>query len=654
MGISVIYTRFCILLITLFCAFCVSAASPVVVIHGKASIANKGEHGYAAALARHAVKWYRDGGIAADISDDTDIAKSLSGRKVALLVYCASPDAKQLKELRGFVSKGGRLIVTYSSSQELADILGVRLGSYRKTIGFAEMVFANDRPVNVARSISQSSQNIFSAYPIKGKSTLLAWWTDQSGQSQGEAAWLKSKNGYWMTHVLLADGGASDKADLLVALTCDLAPSLWTTAARSRLSSVGRVGPWQGVGDAQSKLAKMKVDGRVNRAANEVATAADYLVKANKKIAGGDAAAAWALAKEVDLRLYRAYGFLQSPSNGEIHGVWDHSGQGLYPGNWERTCKELSARGITDLFVNVAAPGFAHYASQILPRSPLYEAKGDQLSLCIKAAHRHGIRVHAWLICFSTTGATTNRMDIFRKSGWLLGTTAGSTQKWLDPSSVDVRAHLVSAAKELMTNYRIDGLHLDFVRYQDYYNSLGYTTRVRFERDARKGKPVANWESASKSGATFKEVVRWRAKQVSTLVAEIKATQRICAPKVLLSAAVLGKYPTCVESVGQDWMSWLSCGYLDYALPMNYTESPAVYSSLLATQLNQKRIAPRIIGGIGVTAAESRLGPDKVIDQVKALREGGAAGFVLFDLDATLSKEILPILSLGITERVTP
>jgi uncharacterized lipoprotein YddW (UPF0748 family) len=101
-------------------------------------------------------------------------------------------------------------------------------------------------------------------------------------------------------------------------------------------------------------------------------------------------------------------------------------------------------------------------------------------------------------------------------------------------------------------------------------------------------------------------------------------------------------------------MSWLSCGYLDYALPMNYTESPAVYSSLLATQLNQKRIAPRIIGGIGVTAAESRLGPDQVIDQVKALRAGGAAGFVLFDLDATLSKEILPILSLGITERVTP
>lgn len=651
MGFSVIYARFCIILITLFCAFCVSAASPVVVIHGKTSIENKGEHGYAASLARHAVKWYRDGGLPVDISDDSDLSKALSGRKIALLVYCASPTAKQLKELRAFVARGGRLIVTYSSSQGLADILGVKLGSYRKTYGFAEMVFSKNRPVNVARSISQSSQNIFSAYPVKGKSTLLAWWTDQTGQSQGEAAWLKGTCGYWMTHVLLADGDASEKADLLIALSCNLDPSLWAAAAKNRIAAVGKVGPWSSVSNAQTSLANREPSLRTNLALAEVNSAVDYLARAERMIASGEASTAWALANEVDLHLHRAYGFLQEPAGGEIRGIWDHSGQGLYPGNWERTCKELSARGITDIFVNVAAPGFAHYSSKVLPRSPVFEARGDQLASCITAARRNGIRVHAWLICFSTTGATTNRMAIFRHYGWLLGTTSGGTQRWLDPSSVDVRAHIVSAAKELMTQYKIDGLHLDFVRYQDYYNSLGYSTRIRFERDTRGGKSIANWATVSKSGALFKEIVRWRSKQVSALVAEIKATQRICAPRVLISAAVLGKYPTCVESVGQDWMSWLSCGYLDYALPMNYTESPTVYASLLATQLKQRRIAQKILGGIGVTAAESRLGPDQVINQVNALRQGGAAGFVLFDLDATLANEILPILSLGITER---
>jgi uncharacterized lipoprotein YddW (UPF0748 family) len=94
-------------------------------------------------------------------------------------------------------------------------------------------------------------------------------------------------------------------------------------------------------------------------------------------------------------------------------------------------------------------------------------------------------------------------------------------------------------------------------------------------------------------------------------------------------------------------MAWLECGYVDYVLPMNYTEDIAKYNELLSVQLKKKGVARRVIGGVGVTAAESRLSSDQVIDQVAALRKGGAAGFALFDLDSFLMREILPVLSLG-------
>ena len=103
--------------------------------------------------------------------------------------------------------------------------------------------------------------------------------------------------------------------------------------------------------------------------------------------------------------------------------------------------------------------------------------------------------------------------------------------------------------------------------------------------------------------------------------------------------------------MGQDWFSWIESGHIDYAMPMNYTEDIGKYGELLAVQLKKKGIANKVVGGIGVTASESRLGAGDVIDQIDALRKGGAAGFILFDLDATLSSEILPVLSLGVTAK---
>ena len=119
----------------------------------------------------------------------------------------------------------------------------------------------------------------------------------------------------------------------------------------------------------------------------------------------------------------------------------------------------------------------------------------------------------------------------------------------------------------------------------------------------------------------------------------------------LLTAAVYGKYPSCVDSVGQDWEAWVRAGLVDYLLPMDYTEDPAKFEELVSYQARARWLRKHMLPGIGVTAAESRLDAAQVIDQVHAIREADCPGFALFDLNTYLEQDVLPVLKVGVTAK---
>ena len=410
------------------------------------------------------------------------------------------------------------------------------------------MVFSAKSPEGLPPSVLQTSTVLQRARPVEGKGRVLATWADRTGKSTGEPAWIATGAGFWMTHVLLADGDEDLKARLLGAIVGSVDPKAWNFAAHS----------------------------------------------------------ARVAAKSRELRGIAA---AQTPRKGEIHAVWDHSGCGLYPGDWPRTIRLLKESRVTDLFVNVAGAGFAHYPSAVLPRSKTFEQEGDQLSKCLAAAKGSGIRVHAWLLAFSATRASPERLDAFAKKGWRLKLNSGKPTEYLDPSNPGARAYALAAVEELQS-YPVAGVHLDFVRWGD-----------------GTAKPA---DAAS---------------HVSRFVAE--ARRRVKRPK-WLTAAVYGKYPQCVGSVGQDWVGWLDMNLVDYVVPMDYTESPKTFAELLAQHAMTKSRARRTIAGIGVTANESRLDAGQVIEQIKLSRRFDMAGNALFDLDTTLEKRILPYLRMGI------
>ena len=510
------------------------------------------EPGYYTSLGKHLSRWLNQEGIKTTVSGPEKLAKSLQNERAAFLIGFTNPSAAEMQELRLFRQRGGKLVVFYSASPALAELMGVKVLGYQEADypgKWSKMNFAGAKIEGVPSSILQTSTVLMRATPVAGKGRIIATWADRTGKSTGDAAWIATKSGYWMTHVLLADGDEELKGQLCAALLATIEPQSWSYSTHKTVK--------------QSK--------------------ANVLIDFAKA---------------------------QKPRKGEIRAVWDHSGCGLYPGNWPKTIKLLQDSHMTDLYVNVAGACFAHYPSAILPQSKVYQKEGDQLAAALTAAKGTGIRVHAWVLCFSATRGTKDRLDIFKKRGWCLKDSRGKELEYLDPSRADVRSYMLEAISEIVKKYPVAGIHLDFVRWGD---------------KAEKPRNAADY--------------------VSKFVAEARG--RVKRPKYL-TCAVYGKHPECVASVGQDWVGWLKAGNVDYVVPMDYCSTNEKFEELLKKQSQYKAYAHHTIVGIGVTANESRLDAKKVIEQIKLTRRYDFAGNALFDLDTTLEKNILPYLRMGV------
>ncbi len=88
--------------------------------------------------------------------------------------------------------------------------------------------------------------------------------------------------------------------------------------------------------------------------------------------------------------MVRAYAAARPSRSDAFRGVWDHTGLGLYPGNWDMTCRILARNGVKDIVPNMLWGGIAHYDSNVLDTSEQFDLYGDQLKKCSAAARKHG------------------------------------------------------------------------------------------------------------------------------------------------------------------------------------------------------------------------------------------------------------------------
>ncbi|MFH0878975.1 MAG: family 10 glycosylhydrolase [Lentisphaerota bacterium] len=631
----------------------IARSDSLLVIKGTLSAQDAVARAVSAKTTQRVSEWLGAMGINHGVIHDEDVEKGALNRvRLAILPYNPYPTAREMQALRNYLSKGGKLIVFYGANPELAALMHLKLGPYLRAErrgSWSSFSFLNPQTWQVPHRIFQDSPNLVPVYPADNTAETIAWWEDVEGHRIDLPAWVASEQGLWMSHILMNDD-MQNKSDMLLGLLAHYDPTLWPPAARRSLERAGRIDSFRSFDDAATSLSYHAEN------ADSPASVRRLIIQSRRLFEEMQALYRSGLFPKVveqgralSDRLMEAYSLIQKPAPNEMRGVWDHEGTGWFPGNWDKTCSILSENGINAIFANLVWGGLAHYPSRVLPQSATFRLYGDQLAQCLQSAHRRRMQVHVWKVCWNLSNAPADFVEDMKKQGRLQMNASGKTVPWLNPCHPENIQMALNSLCEVAQNYPVDGIHLDYIRYPDARHDFSPVTRKAFE--SHLGHRISNWPDAAMNGGALSEKFkRWKADQITYFVKLVHDRIKAINPKIKISAAVYGQYPGCLNGVGQDWADWVRRGYVDFVCPMNYTTDSTEFAVMTRKQVGYTGRQNAIMPGIGVTADESQLSPDQVIEQILALRRLGCKGFVLFDLSGSLLRETLPAMGKGITK----
>ncbi|MGI6559470.1 MAG: glycoside hydrolase family 10 protein [Limnochordia bacterium] len=309
--------------------------------------------------------------------------------------------------------------------------------------------------------------------------------------------------------------------------------------------------------------------------------------------------------------------------------------------------------GIDFLLLQVNGRGEAYYESALFPKAKL-TADFDPLAYAIAQSRRAGLEVHAWVNLLTMGSFVYRPQDprhvLNQHPEWFMVDAQGNNiltyergntylpAPMLEPALPEVQAFLRAMVRELVENYDVDGIHLDYVRYPT--RDFGYSSQNRSAFAKEWGVDPLDlaggpdyWQRRLGPEGCERILAAWdgfRRDKVTELVRQISLEIRGLKPDLKLSAAVYGDLKDSREERLQDWGKWLADGLLDFAVPMLYSTSNLLVDSQVQQIL--KSTAGTLYIGLGAYALVDE--PEKLVDQIQKVRARGASGVVLFSFNA--------------------
>jgi uncharacterized lipoprotein YddW (UPF0748 family) len=292
--------------------------------------------------------------------------------------------------------------------------------------------------------------------------------------------------------------------------------------------------------------------------------------------------------------------FTSFAQSNEFRGMWVNAwNTGLQNSSQVTTLvNQLRAGNFNAVIPQVRRRGDALYDSNFEPHATgTTPADFDALGDLIAKAHNTNagpyIEVHAWLVTYHIKQgiALPPQPDhpLNLHPDWLLldvtGTNFIGNEYTFDPGHPEVQRHTFNVAMDIVTNYNVDGLNFDYIRYSGNNEGYNPVTVARFnQRFGRTGQP-------SPSDALWKQ---FRRDQLTGLLRKIYLNVMAVKPHVKVSADTITWAPgptsdaqwysssAAWNSVLQDWRGWMEEGILDLNVPMNYfreTTHPTDYDN---------------------------------------------------------------------------
>ncbi len=249
---------------------------------------------------------------------------------------------------------------------------------------------------------------------------------------------------------------------------------------------------------------------------------------------------------------------------------------------------------MTSVLWQVRQSGTAYYNSSFEPWGSY--AGGtypgfDPLQYAIEEAHKRGLELHAWFNVFAS-GSTAQGTPAQQHPEWICRDPSNNPMTSniaLSPGLPAVRNYLLNVAMEVVNNYDIDGLHLDYIRWNEYSSDPNAPQQKEDELDGMISDEQINFITENPAGRYLYDVEHpysggvpsgfasweeyWRG-SVTQFVKNLHDSIQSMKPWVRLSVAALGKYNWSGWNgygvVHQDAALWFNQGYIDQMTAMHY------------------------------------------------------------------------------------
>ena len=339
-----------------------------------------------------------------------------------------------------------------------------------------------------------------------------------------------------------------------------------------------------------------------------------------------------------------------------VRGLWVVRESMTSPAEIDAALSFARDSGFNHVYLQVRGRGDAYYQSILVPRSTrVRDQNFDPLGYAIERGHALGLNIHAWVTTYLLWSARrppeapTHVYNLHPE--WLDANAAGLAQSdinlaaprdgkfegiYLAPTHPEVNNYLQAVFTELILNYNIDGLHLDYSRYFDFnygFNAEGLGVFIRRNKfDPRElSRPEAGTRNPENWARRKSIWDQYRRDKVTDLIKSLHAIITLSGKEVILSAAVKPEIDRAENVYFQEWVSWLEEGIIDYVLPMNYSPNAELYTARVVNIAKQvpDQLLDRVIMGVAAYNQTAQSAAAKV----SVAQRYGYTSFCIFSYD---------------------
>ena len=536
-----------------------------------------------------------------DTMPDADLSASkLSAYKVLIMPLMLDISSEGLEAVRQFTSSGGKIIVTdgggaLSKNGALLNAMaGASIGNH-SSMQDPEQLLWQRSPKNYVQDFAVGT--LVAELTASPEGTVVANWTDSSGKALG-AAMTKANGNIYLGWAPGLQGETSTNANILMMALDEASPGLSKSAGIQITSN-----DYQKLQDDLDSLIKRTEDAiatakqadlnvpmpeikkHYEQALIHARTFKDFYAQRKPFEADGELNTA---RKELSIAFAQAMPVRLV----ESRSIWLDRGTIVSCQNatgMAALFSKLKKAGINVVYFETNNAGFTMFPSKVSTQNP-QTTSWNPLACAITEAHKRGMEIHAWFWTFNVGNTFHNPIITqepdypgpvlsTRDFAWALASQSGSFvppkqhEFWIDPSGAEGRKFIKDLITEVVSNFDVDGIQLDYIRYP--FNGKGgemgydFMGRLNFERDTHLS--LDRIDEKSDNGKTRKAWINWKANQVSSLVQDISRSMRAIKPQLKISAAVYAMpRDQRMNLIQQDWELWVANGWVDTLNPMTY------------------------------------------------------------------------------------